>query len=143
MSKSETSRGLSLLAAFVIALLALSGCGTSPYLPPSEAAHIQFSYEHSPSVTVEKAWFVRRGSGPLELTGYVTSAAEGVSTTGTRLEVALQDARGTVVWRTPVTFEPRQIPLRVRMRGGVSYFTLPVSTLPPGAARVTVSARDE
>lgn len=142
MSKSRGARRFG-WACFVAAmLLAVSGCGTSPYFPPAGVAHIDFRYEHSPRVIVEKAWFVRRGNGPLELTGYVSAAAEGVSTTGTRLEVTLRDVRGAVLWSAPAIFEPRQIPARVNLRGGVSYFTMPVSALPPGAARVTVSARD-
>ena len=94
MLRNESTGRVALAFLFAGLLIALGGCGISPYFPPTEAADIQFNYEHSPSVMVEKAWFERHKGAPLQLTGYVSATVEGANTTGTRLEVTLRDGQG-------------------------------------------------
>jgi hypothetical protein len=142
MSKSETSRRLALLFSFGVVLLAFFGCGTSPFLPPAEVAHVSFDYRHSPAVTVKKAWFERH-DGDLGLTGYVSAAADSVDTTQTRLEITFKDSTGGVLLTLQAGFEPEQIPRHVRLRGGNAWFRIPVPAPPGNFARVTVAAREK
>lgn len=122
-------------------LLVAVGCSSSPYLPPREVAQITFEYRSSPAVIVERAWIERR-DGNLNLVGYVSAGPRPADTRRTRLEVTFRDASGTARQSLVGAFEPAQVPRPVRMRGGVSWFRIP---LPPEATeirQVTVAALD-
>ena len=141
MSKSSQFHRFGVCSLVAALLVAATACGTSPYFPPRDVAHIKFEYRSSPAVIVEKAWFERR-NGQLSLVGYVSASAEDVDTTRTRLDVTFHDARGAALQSFVATFEPAQVPRPVRLRGGISSFKIPLPALATETVHVTVAARD-
>lgn len=149
MKPLQQSSPLGRTGRYVLALLAVvlvAGCvtpfGPTPFRAPADVAHIRLERQDSAQIALDKIWLERKSDG-LFVTGYVR-AQEGVTdTTGSRLLVSIRDERGKELRALAGDFEPRQIPLRVRMPYRISRYRVHLDPMPPDAATIVVAARDD
>jgi hypothetical protein len=92
-------------------------------------------------VLVDKVWLERRAGEPLVVTGYVMRRLEAEDTSRTHLEIVLLDGDGRVLRTDRATFEPKQIPRRIRSFPMGAYRHV-LDPLPAGVAEISVRAVD-
>ena len=122
----------------ILATAAVSGCATTR--PPSDVAHLQLAFDHSPTVMVSEIG-LERENGILVVLGYVVKKIHATDTTKTHLDVILHDDQGSVLRSTVEHFQPRQIPRRDR-RPDFATYRIGLDPLPERTARITVRAHD-
>lgn len=123
------------------AVLVLGGCAT-PFRAPPDVAHVSLIRTDSPTIHVEKIWLERK-QGPLVVTGYVMKQKDATDTTRTHLDVIIFDAAGRPLRRSVESFDPRQIPSRIRPSDNFSAYRVPLDPLPTGVASIEVRAHDD
>lgn len=128
------------LPILLFAVAGLAGCAT-PFRAPTDVAHIQLVRGDSPVVHVEKIWLERKQNTPLVLKGFVVKNLGVEDTTGTHLDVSLQDAAGRLLRTSVEYFEPRQIPRRHPMPDWAEYRVV-LDPLPPGTVKISVQAHE-